>query len=144
MIRKGETRIYFVFSSSMARSNFSTASWKRCWSSRSSPLLHTFKTASIWHDLEEHLLIILRLTPLRECLERSPERRHAISQVTRLVLRDGKLDLRENKGIVEGRSFRVVLRRFGELIHDEEHCGTPCPKSEIRHTGRQFGRLRCG
>lgn len=117
-------RAYFFLSISIARSNFSTASVYRCWSSRSSPLNH--RPVSIFQvcgkDSDE--LIVLRLATLREGFHRSPEGRHRRADLFELVLRDSELDVTEYKVRIQYYRLVVVGFRFLELLEDEVDCMT--------------------
>lgn len=63
----------------------------------------------------------MRFAAIRECLEGPPEGRHAVRQVVRLVLRNRQLDMAEHKLVVQLGRLGVVISRFCELIHDEQH-----------------------
>jgi len=91
-------------------------------------------------------LVVLRLAPLREIGHRPSESRHAPRKFTHLVQGDGKLDMREDKCVIELAGLGVVVCGFFEFIGDEENCKSmsddwPCRK-QVAHLVHGGNRCR--
>jgi hypothetical protein len=81
------------------------------------------------------VLIILRLTPLRERFQCPPKGGHTIRNVTRLVLRHSELDVAEHKLTIQFRGLGVIHSGIGEFVHDEQNYF-----KKIRWIEKQLGK----
>ena len=69
---------------------------------------------------EVYALIVLRFAAVGERPQRAAEGGHAVREVARLVLGNGKLDMAEDELVVQLRRLGVVLGSLLELVHDEQ------------------------